>query len=175
MTQHQKSPAPYGGYAITSVREAGGEETPRFEAVVTLHDHKVLHVSNGGTGGSHSWQPVTGDWGAFRAALGAFEAYAIGWNAASEFAGYRDGDQLVNRLADVYELNRRRTVMFLLDDEDYWTTGVAHAFGAGVTLEQAVTHLSGPEFAGRNPRVWDKAAGDFVPVGDLAGRHREGR
>ena len=156
---------PYGGYGITYLREAGGEETLRFDAIITHHGRKVAYVYNAGEGGSHRYQPVTVDAGAaFTEALAAFEQFAAEWNAGSEFAGYEDHDQFVNRLIDVHALNRRRGVLFLLDDESFWETGVARQFRAGVAQEQAVERLSGPEYVHRNPRVWDRTVGEFVPV-----------
>lgn len=49
----------YGGYAITALKEAGGEETPRFEAYITKDGDRIIHVSNDGHGSSHRYQPVT--------------------------------------------------------------------------------------------------------------------
>ncbi len=165
---------PYGGYALTNLHQAGGEETLRFEAFVTLHGRKVLHVSNGGVGGSHRYQPVTYDWAGFRATLATFEGYAVGWNAGSEFAGYEDADQLVNRLIDVAALNRMRVVPFVLDGGDYWQTGECHRFTRSATREQVIAALTGPEYAHRTPRVWEKAVGDFVLVGDVVGEPVDG-
>jgi len=156
--------AAYGGYAVSHVREAGGEETLRFDAFVCLHRQKVMHVYNAGTGGSHVYQPVNERWETFRDALAAFEAYAANWNAGTRFASLEDRDQFVNRLVEVAALNRRRTVLFLLDGEDFWTSGTARGFRAAVTHAQAVEVLSGPGYAHRNPRVWSRHAGDFVPV-----------
>ena len=156
---------PYGGYGITHLREAGGEETLRFDAIITHHGRKVAYVYNAGEGGSHRYQPVTVDAGAaFTEALAAFETYAATWNVGGEFAGIEDCDQLVNRLVEVHHLNRRRTVMFLLDDESFWTSGVARAFRAAVTRAHPVEVLTGPAYAGRSPRIWDRTVGDFVPV-----------
>lgn len=54
-------PAPYGGYALTKVRHAGGDETVRIEATLLLGVRPIAHVSNGGEGGSHRWSPVAPD------------------------------------------------------------------------------------------------------------------
>ncbi|MBD8059012.1 hypothetical protein IC607_08530 [Cellulomonas sp. JH27-2] len=156
--------AAYAGYSVSHLREAGGEETLRFDAFVCLHGQRVMYVYNAGTGGSHVYQPVNEDWGTFSDALAAFEAYAADWNAGTEYAGLEDHDQLVNRLVEVATVNRRRTVMFLLDGESFWTSGVARAFRAGVTHAQAVEVLTGPAYAHRSPRIWSRQHGDFVPV-----------
>ncbi len=166
MTQHQHI-EPYAGYAVTNLKEAGGEESSRFEGIVTLHGRRVMHVSNGGEGGSHRYQPVGDDWSAFRHALAAFERYATEWNHAGEFAGIEDGDQLINRLAEVYVLNRKRAILFLLDDENFWETGTARAFRTGVTLEQSVQHLS-------RPRVHRKESACLVSAGGRLRARRRG-
>lgn len=49
--RHLPAAASLGGYAVTHLREAGGEETLRFEAVITRHGRPIAHVSNGGHGG----------------------------------------------------------------------------------------------------------------------------
>lgn len=37
---------------LRKLKRAGGEETPRFEAVLAFNGREVAHVSNGGTGGA---------------------------------------------------------------------------------------------------------------------------
>lgn len=164
---------PYGGYALTRLREAGDEETLRFEAYLTKDGRKVAHVSNDGHGGAHRYG-LTGRRSAVndpararaehRADLEEFEAFAATWNAGTEFAGIEDGDQFVNHLVEVAVLSRKRVVIFLVDDQDYFTDGLATTFPSGVTHDQAVTILRGPRYANRNPRIWSKAIGDFIPV-----------
>ncbi|MGV8977238.1 MAG: hypothetical protein ACOH17_04270 [Cellulomonas sp.] len=151
---------PYGGYALTRVKRAGGDETPRFEATL-VHDRRpIAFVSNGGEGGAHRIQPVdAGGW----ADLEAFNAYAAGWNAQSPLAGIADGDQLVNRLVMVDRLNRARALPFLLDNEDFWADGEHSAF-RGATAAQTLEALRSVEFAHRRPRVWSRTVGDFVSV-----------
>lgn len=41
------------GWAIKSLRTAGGQETLRFGAVITRHGTPRLYVYNGGEGGCH--------------------------------------------------------------------------------------------------------------------------
>lgn len=159
--------AAYGGYTVTNLREAGGEETLRFDAFLCLHGTKILYVYNAGTGGSHVYQPVNEDWAGFRGVEAAFEAYAAEWNEGTEFGGIEDGDQLINRLVEVATLNRMRKVPFVLDDEDFWRSGECHQFQQAVSREQVAAVLSGPAYSHRNPRVWDKCTGDFVPVAQI--------
>ncbi len=154
------TPAPYGGYNLTKVRRAGGNETERFEGVLTLDGQPVAHVSNGGEGGSHRWSPLAPDgW----RAIDAFRTFAAAWNAGTELAGFEDGDQLVDRLLTVDQMNRMRAVAFVLDGESFWGTG-AYVTLRGATREQAPEALRGPLYAHREPRVWSRETGDFVPV-----------
>jgi len=51
----EKKPTPLPErITLKGVKEAGGEETPRFEAKMCLDGEVVAHVSNGGIGGCHS-------------------------------------------------------------------------------------------------------------------------
>ena len=158
----------YGGYSISHLREAGGEETLRFDAFITYLGKKVLYVYGDGHGGSYRYQPVNERWDLHQQVISDFEAYAAHWNRDGEFAGIEDGDQLVNRLIEVATLNRLRKLPFLLDDMDFWTTGDYHQFASHASREQVVTVLSGSEYADRSPRVWEREAGDFVPVTGIA-------
>ncbi|MCR6647269.1 MAG: hypothetical protein NVV70_03685 [Cellulomonas sp.] len=158
----------YGGYAISNLREAGGEETLRFDGFLTLHGRKVIYLSNDGHGSSHRYQPVNEKWDQFKRIRSDFQAYATAWNAASEFAGLEDSDQLVNRLIEVALLNRLRKVPFLLDNMDFWADGEYVQLAGSASREQVVRALNGPQYADRYPRVWDREAGDFLPVSGLA-------
>lgn len=40
-------------WTLAKVKMAGGEETPRFEAMLVVDGVEVAHVSNGGTGGAN--------------------------------------------------------------------------------------------------------------------------
>ena len=150
---------PYGGYALSSVKRAGGDETARFDAVLVHDGRQIAHVSNGGEGGAHRYDSDEGGW----SDLAEFNLFAAAWNAGSEYAGLADGDQLINRLLSVDQLNRARSLPFLLDDEDFWQTGQHSAF-RGATPAQVLEELRSSAYAHRRPRVWSKAAGDFVPV-----------
>lgn len=159
--EHTTTPAPYAGYALTKVRTAGGDETARFEAILCLDGRLVAHFSNGGEGGSHRWSPVDpGGW----AEIDEFNAYAAKWNAGSGLAGIEDGDQLVNRLLEVDQMNRMRSTPFVLDGASFWETG-EYAVLRGATAAQTVEALRSAAYAHRQPRVWSKMRGDFVPVG----------
>ncbi len=83
---------------MTNVREAGGDETLRFEAIVTLHGRRVFSVSNGGEGGAHRYgglgphpdaASAERGWATSQAAIRAFEQYAAGWNAGGRYAALR--------------------------------------------------------------------------------------
>jgi hypothetical protein len=133
-------PAPYGGYSLTKVRRAGGNETERFAGVLTLDGQPIAHVSNGGEGGPHRWSPIATDgW----ADIDAFNAYATVWNRGSELAGIEDDDQLIDRLLTVDQMNRMRSLPFLLDDQDFWATGEYARF-KGATPAQTLEALRSP-------------------------------
>lgn len=161
-----------GGYAITSYKEDGGEETARFTAILTKDGRKIAHVRNDGTGGDHRYSDLGTSIGpkadreheVFLADIAEFHAFAKAWNADSLYAGYGDSDQFINHLVEVAVLNRSRRVTYLLDDQDYFRDGRAYAFPSTVTMEQALTALKAPKMAKRNPRVWDKEQSAFVPV-----------
>lgn len=156
-------PAPYGGYRLTKVRRAGGQETVRFEAVLTHHGVPLAHVTNGGEGGSHRYDPTapTGGWEAIRT----FEQYAAVWNARSDLAGYEDHDQLVNRLLEVDRLRRMRSTPFVLDSADPWADGAQWCTLRGASREETLALLRTEPYANRRTRVWDRDLVDFVPLG----------
>ncbi len=153
---------PYGGYAITGMKEADGHEGTMFSAYITLEGEKILAVSNDGNGGCHRYDGVSGDHEAFREALRAFEDYARHWNQDDRYAGIEDSDALTYRLLEVADLNRKRTPIFLLDDESYFETGRAHGLRA-TSHDEAVPYLR-RVYPGRDARLWDRQRSDFVPV-----------
>jgi hypothetical protein len=156
--------APYGGYAITRLREAGGDETTRFEATLTHHGQPIARVSNGGTGGSHTYRALRADgW----AAIDAFGQYAQGWNLESPYSGWCDDDQLVDRLISVARLNRMRRTPLVLDGGDPWQTGDIHVAPASMTRAEVLEMHRSPAYSHRQPRIWDGTVGDFVPVASL--------
>lgn len=67
------------------------------------------------------------------------------------------------RLIEVAVLNRKRAVLFLIDDMDFFEAGVAHQMPAGVTYDEARAYLA-QRYPGRNARVWNKTRSEFVPV-----------
>lgn len=160
------TPTPYGGYHLTHVREAGGNETLRFDAVLRHSGAPVAYVYNAGEGGSHVYQPAepTVARAEFENGLAEFERFAAYWSAGSEFAGIEDGDQLVTRLLEVAVLNRMRKIAFLLDDQNYWRTGEYNVVRGSASREAVLAMLRQPAFAARNPRVWDRERCDWVPI-----------
>lgn len=61
-------------------------------------------------------------------------------------------------------MNRLRSLPFLLDGDDFLTTG-EHATFRGATHDRVLEALRSPLYAHRQPRVWSKMHGDFIPVG----------
>lgn len=150
----------YGGYRLAKVREAGGDETVRFEATLTHRGRPIAIVANGGTGGGHDWAPLGDSWDDVRA----FWNYAVAWNAGTELAGIEDSDQLINRLLTVAALSRSRRTPFLIDEMDCWATGQYATFPASVPRARVLEALRSEVYRDRRPRVWDRDVGDFVPV-----------
>lgn len=154
--------AGYGGWAIKNLRTAGGQETLRFDAVITRHGTPRLYVYNGGEGGCHMFEPMErGDEG--RRAVAELDAWAQHWNTGTELAGVVDIDQFVDRLVAVAELNRMRRVVFLLDDEQYWDDGRAHAVTGIADRGAAIEHIR-RQYAGRNARYWNRNTCEWTPV-----------
>lgn len=158
-------PAPYGGYHLTNIREAGGEETARFDAILRHHGVPIAHVSNGGHGGSHRYQSaVAGGWDEHQRAMAQFRDYAQDWRLDSPYSGLCDDDGLVDRLLEVARFSRMRRTPIALDGVDPWESGEFHVAPATMARDDVLTMLRSPQFASRSPRIWDKGAGDFVPV-----------
>lgn len=151
---------PYGGFAITGYREHGGEETIAFTATLTRDGKPVASVRNDGRGGCN---------------LFAFQVREAGdaWTALARASfpdEFEPEDRLFERLHLVGQLNRARTVAFIVDGMDPFTPpGHYRSYRKDVTFEDALRFLSGPGFAGMNPKVWVKARSEFVPVTDLVG------
>ena len=63
----------------------------------------------------------------------------------------------------VDRLNRARSLPFRLDGADFWHTGEHFAF-RGATAAESLEALRSTEYAARNPRIWSRTVGDFVPL-----------
>lgn len=147
----------YGGYSIKGYREAGGDETTMFSATLTRDGAEVARVSNSGTGGCHMFT--------FRDRVERDR-----WAALAERllpSRFEPQDELFDRLLTVAQFNRARSVAFIFDGMDPFEDGQYRAYSSKVTFDEAVRHLSGPGFAGKNPKVWVKSRSEFVPVADL--------
>jgi hypothetical protein len=143
------------------LREAGGQETRRFDAILTHHGRPAVYVWNGGEGGANRYEPH--DRTGVHDDVREFEEFASRWNAGSEFAGIMDGDALVDRLIEVALLNRSRRVLFLLDKEQFWDDGVHHAV-LGISDRTAALDYVRREYPNRNARVWNRNVSDWVPL-----------
>lgn len=166
--QEPRSQRDIGGYGLMTYRQAGGDETVRFEAILTRNGDRIATVANGGTGGCHDYRPVGEDYAAYRAAMSDLAAFATAWNADSEYAGHDDTDAFVDHLCAIAELNRMRSVVVLLDDDDYFDVGTYRPVpfrGSPEAARAAVLRdLAGPAYVTRNPRVWNRATSRFEPV-----------
>lgn len=157
------TPAKLGGYAITSYKEVEMGCGVAFSGTITKDGRKILSVENSGRGGSHLYGGVGSDWAGWREAEAEFEAFAKEWNKDSDLAGFEDADALVWHLIEVAVLNKKRVVVFLLDDDDWFENGTGHSMKSGVTYEQAYAYIA-KMFPGRNARIWNKTVSEFVPV-----------
>lgn len=151
----------YNGYRLKNYHEAGGDETVRFEAILTKDGKDIAVVSNDGYGGSHRYDTFAGMTGALKE----FEEFAKQWRADSQYAGFEDGDRLVDHLAEMILLSRKRGVLFLFDDEDFVNDGQCRVLSipAGATRERLIAALKA-EYPERNVRVFDKKSLDFIAV-----------
>jgi hypothetical protein len=99
-------------YALTAIKLAGGEETPRFEARITLDGKNVGCVLNDGRGGCcrYSWNGSEGN---------KFEA----WIAANHPAGVEAEDHWVYAKLNEHDQHRRvvraskKNTVFRLDGD----------------------------------------------------------
>jgi hypothetical protein len=61
------------------------------------------------------------------------------------------------------ELNRKRCVVFVLEEDYFDATGAYRTFPAKVTRERATAELR-TRYADKHPKIWDKATSTFVTV-----------
>jgi hypothetical protein len=100
-------------YALTAIKLAGGEETPRFEATITKDGKKIGFVSNGGTGGPCSFHFQT------RQLREEFEA----WIKANHPAEFEPDDLWVYKQLDEHEHRKqllrwsKKKTVFQLDGD----------------------------------------------------------
>ena len=74
-------------------------------------------------------------------------------------------DEFVVNLTVTFEMNRMRTVAFILDGDDFDNMGQFRKFKSGVTVETARAQLlSNPATQDKHPKIWDKTVSAFVPV-----------
>lgn len=145
---------PTGGYALAKYRDAGGEETIRFQAELHLNGKRVAIVSNDGRGGSHNIRFADqSQRAAFHAFVG--EARTEEWEPEGAF---------IDDLTSLVSLARKRSVAFVLDGDDFFATGEYRAFPATVPLDAALDMLRTAEYASLHPLYFDKRSMSFVPV-----------
>lgn len=126
---------------LKNIREAGGEETPRFEATVYVDGKRRGIVANGGTGGCCNWsdERLRREVAEYARANGydGFEPedgliYRLLDDAAIDKAIKRDlSDKLMFRVEgedSIRQMNRRRF------PEEACRNTVARKYGAGVTI-----------------------------------------
>ena len=159
---------PYGGYRLTKVRRMRGREGTAYSGVLAHNGKPIADVIQDGNGGSTLIRFRDGQHGA--------AAYAFRETvAAHQWSEWEPEEAFVDRLDTVDQMNRKRTIAFILEGDDFWGTGPDHTrWGvhrqarAGISLAELVRHLSGPGYEGKCPRVWVPERGDFVPVEQLA-------
>jgi len=149
-----------GGYSLKNYRSAGGEETPRFEAVLTHEGKAIATVSNGGTGGSNMYRFHEGFDGP---ACKAFDAF-IAENRSEDF---EPDDCFVFDLICLLDLARKRSVPFVLLGDDFFADGTFRTFGAKATFDEVLTVLRSEQYAKSSPLIFVKKTLSFVPVADV--------
>ena len=158
--------ADLGGYRLKSFKEAGGEETLRFEAVLTKDGKDVLTVSNDGHGGAHRYA-----YDRTKDGFDEFVAFAEQWEQESgyPFGGTKvDPDSFINHLTLCATINRARSIAVIHDDMnpfDY-RDGRYLSYKAPWDLRDALAgslaaHKDAKE---RNYRVWSRETWKFEPV-----------
>lgn len=150
----------HGGFRLTRFSQM--LQGLAFSGVLTLDGRKVGTARQDGNGGITNLQFEDRD------ARDRFETVA----AQTYPDALEPGEEFINRLADVADLNRRRNWLVQLDDErDFFTIAAGEAyvvdFSAKVPRERLVAHLRGTGFDGRHARLWDRTRGQFVAVADL--------
>jgi very-short-patch-repair endonuclease len=145
--------SPYRGYLLTEYSGHGGDEKDAFTATLTRNDSQVATVSNPGHGGSNL----------YRFAERTEEADYLAYAAEFAAGGFEPADILTDRLVAVVMLNRARVVPILFADEDFFDDGRYRAFGAKVSMGDALGLLAGRPGA----QVWVKTRSEFVSVAEL--------
>ena len=158
---------PFGGYRLTKIRRMVGREGPAYSGVLTRDGRPVADVIQDGNGGPTLIR--------FRAGQRSEDAEHF-TKLAQDLAGrtYEPDGVLVDRLATVEELNRKKAVVFVLDGDDPFSEGddfnrwgTYHQFKQGLGRDAAARHLTQPQFEGKNPKVWVPERAAFVPVSEM--------
>lgn len=148
---------PYGGYALKAIKEMRTSDGVAFTATLTLDGKPLGTVENTGRGGCNLYRLST------HAEHQAFLAFTKTLDPDT----FEADDALIERLFLVAQLNKARTVVFILDGDDPFTTGAYRHYKSDVSLDEALRHLTGPGYNHKRPKVWVKARNEFVPAAEL--------
>lgn len=153
-------PAPYGGFRFAGLRQMEGRETAAFSAKLMLDGEEVGVVRNDGNGGCSlvHWK------GGYHSAA----AQALAETASTLYPDrvYEPEEELFSRLLTVEEMNRKRKLAIVTDEDDFWQEGTFREMSSprGTSREDQLRALDTPAARARGVRVWDKTAGDFIPL-----------
>ena len=145
-------------YTMTGFSQTPSRNGVAWSGVIRLNGVEVGRCTDAGVGGMMDFEwTSTQHMDAFRAEAEA--RYGDHIEADADFA---------NDLATAAEFNRKRSVVFITDDQDL-SMGQVLSPKAGVTLAQVKAALTAPgnRYAGKNPMIWDKTQSIFVPAADI--------
>ncbi len=138
----------WGGYALHRPDDDG-------PATLTLNGARVGLVHLALDGGHHHYEFTNPQ---------AEHAYTVFAEDLSPDALEPD-DVLTDKLAVSDDLDRSPSVVFVIDEDDFFTTGRYRTYGPNVALDRVVEMLTGAHRPGGDvvPKVWVRGSG-FVPV-----------
>lgn len=149
-----------GGYRLTKLKVAGGDETTRFEATLVKDGRVVGTVSNDGNGGCNAYR--------FPYAIQQeLLAHATQWEQATGYEypmGTPDG--FIDHLLVGAELSRLRAIAYVVDGDDPFSTdgqGVYRLAQTGITRADFLKAVERGQLS-PTVKVWDKDTYRFEAV-----------
>ncbi|MPV50131.1 hypothetical protein GCG21_08955 [Pseudactinotalea sp. HY160] len=150
----------HGGYRLTKFKQMAGGRA--FEGDISRDGRKVGSLRQSGNGGvTHFMFGDPAERARFMSA--AAEKYPDAFEPDEDLAG---------RLAQVADLNRKRSWLIQLDSgEDFFDLdpcdAYVHTMSPEVPREAVLWELSRWTYDGRHARLWDRDRGVFVPIGEV--------
>lgn len=148
----------HANYRLTNVKEMDGNEGVAFSGTLTHKGKKIADVIQDGNGGQtliHFYDGYT--------SKTAEDFYAAAKRIIQ--VDIEPEEEFLDNLRMAAYLNRKRGVLFLLDDEDFYETGACRQVNA--PRDQGIAFVQ-KKYASRNPRIWDKKRAEFVPANEAS-------